>query len=61
MVKEIRIGNTIGIINSPLMELSKEERRKHFESELANGNPVMKELERIINESYRKRMGNGAK
>jgi hypothetical protein len=59
-LKEIRIGNTIGIINSPLMDLSKEERRKHFENELANGNPVLKELERIINESYRKRMLNGA-
>lgn len=58
---EIRIGNTIGIIHSPLMELTKEERRKHFESELANGNPVLKELERIINESYIKRMTDGAK
>jgi hypothetical protein len=60
-VKEIRIGNTIGIIHSPLMELTKEERRKHFESEMANGNPVLKELERIINESYIKRMTDGAK
>jgi len=60
-MKEIRIGNTIGIIHSPLMELTKEERRKHFENELANGNPVLKELERIINESYIKRMGSGAK
>jgi hypothetical protein len=59
-VKEIRIGNTKVIINSPLMALSKEERRKHFENELANGNPVLKELERIINENYRKRMSNGA-
>jgi hypothetical protein len=59
-VKEIKIGNTIGIIHSPLMELSKEERRKHFEKELAAGNPVLKELERIINESYRKRIKNGA-
>jgi hypothetical protein len=60
-VKEIRIGNTIGIIHSPLMELTKEERLKHFESELANGNPVLKELERIINESYIKRMTDAAK
>jgi hypothetical protein len=56
-LKEIRIGNTIGKIHSPLMELSKEERRKYFEQELANGNPVLKELERIINESYCKRNG----
>jgi hypothetical protein len=60
-VKEIKIGNTIGIIHSPLMELTKEERRKHFEEELAKGNPVLKELERIINESYIKRMSSGAK
>ena len=60
-MKEVRIGNTIGIIHSPLMELTKEERRKHFENELATGNPVLKELERIINESYIKRMGSGAK
>jgi hypothetical protein len=60
-VKEIRIGNTVGIIHSPLMELTKEERRKHFERELANGNPILKELERIINESYIKRMSDGAK
>jgi homoserine dehydrogenase len=59
-VKEIKIGNTIGIIHSPLMALSKEERRAHFETELAAGNPVLKELERIINESYIKRMKNGA-
>lgn len=60
-MKEIKIGNTIGIIHSPLMELTKEERQQHFENELANGNPVLKELERIINESYIKRMRNGAK
>jgi hypothetical protein len=59
-VKEVKIGNTIGIIHSPLMDLSKEERRKYFENELANGNPLLKELERIINESYIKRMTNGA-
>jgi hypothetical protein len=57
---EIKIGNTLGIIHSPLMALTKEERRRHFEKELAEGNPVLKELERIINESYRKRMSNGA-
>jgi hypothetical protein len=57
-MKEIRIGNTVGIIHSPLMDLSKEDRRKHFENELANGNPILKELERIINESYWKRMQN---
>jgi hypothetical protein len=61
IVKEFRLGNTIGIIHSPLMELSKEERRKHFEEELAKGNPVLKELERIINESYIKRMSNATK
>lgn len=54
-MKEIKIGNTRGIIHSPLMELSKEERRKHFERELANGNPVLKELERLVRESYWKR------
>jgi hypothetical protein len=42
------------------MELSKEERRQHFEKELVNGNPILKELERIINESYIKRMNGGA-
>jgi hypothetical protein len=56
-VKEIRIGNTVGIIHSPLMELSKEERKKHFENELANGNPVLKELERLVIESYCRRNG----
>lgn len=57
-MKEIKIGNTIGIIHSPLMELTKEERQRHFQSELENGNPVLKELERIINESYAKRCRN---
>jgi hypothetical protein len=60
VVVEIKIGNTIGIIHSPLMELTKEERRQYFEKELAEGNPILKELERIVNESYRKRMSNGA-
>lgn len=60
-MKEIKIGNTVGIIHSPLMELTKEERRRHFEAELAIGNPVLKELERIINESYRRRISSGAK
>lgn len=55
-MKEIRIGNTIGKIHSPLMELTKEERKKHFQNELKNGNPIMKELERLVNESYIRRM-----
>lgn len=54
-MKEIKIGNTIGIIHSPLMEITKEERQRHFQNEMEKGNPVLKELERIINESYAKR------
>ncbi|WP_394136911.1 hypothetical protein [Cytobacillus oceanisediminis] len=55
-MKEINIGNTIGIIHSPLMELTKEERQEHFQNELAKGNQVLKELERLVNKSYRRRM-----
>jgi hypothetical protein len=55
-VKEIKIGNTIGIIHSPLMELTKEEREKHFQTEYENGNPMLKELEKLVNESYIRRM-----
>ncbi|NYE07302.1 hypothetical protein F4694_004087 [Bacillus niacini] len=58
-MKEIRIGNTVGRIVSPLMELTKEERKRYFEEELRKGNPVLKELERIVNESYWRRNGKG--
>jgi hypothetical protein len=60
-VKEIRIGNTVGRIVSPLMELSKEERRKYFEDELRKGNPVMLQIAKAVNDSYIKRMTNATK
>jgi hypothetical protein len=59
-VKDIRIGNTVGRIVSPLMELTKEERKRYFEEELRKGNPVMLEIAKAVNDSYIKRMTNGA-
>jgi hypothetical protein len=57
--KIMKIGNTTGIIHSELCRLTLEERRQWFEEELEKGNPVLLELQRIVSESYIKRMQRG--
>ncbi|MGF6951026.1 hypothetical protein QF028_003531 [Neobacillus sp. B4I6] len=55
----IKVGNTTGIIHSELMRLTSDERRQWFEKEAERGNPVLLELQRLVRESYFKRMQRG--
>jgi hypothetical protein len=61
LMKEFKIGNTIGIIHSPLANMTSDERRKWYREEMAKGNPVLKEIAQAVNDSYIKRMTNAAK
>jgi hypothetical protein len=54
--KVMMIGNTRGIIVSELCRLTKNQRQKYFEEELKRGNPVLLELQRLVRESYIRRM-----
>lgn len=51
-MKEFKIGNTVGIIHSPFLDLPKEARKEWFETEMEKGNPILKEIERAVNRCY---------
>ncbi|MFE4430845.1 hypothetical protein ACFRH9_28385 [Peribacillus butanolivorans] len=51
--REYKIGNATIIINSPLMDLTEEERKEWYRKELKAGNPVLKEIVKAINDCYR--------
>ncbi|MEY8188598.1 hypothetical protein AB4X15_02845 [Peribacillus simplex] len=53
-MREFKSGNTTVIIHSPLMNLTEEERGAWFKSEQYSGNPVLKEIEKSVNDCYRK-------
>jgi hypothetical protein len=56
-MKEFKFGNTTVIIHSPLANMTSEERREWYKKEMERGNPVLKEIEKAVNESYWKRNG----
>ncbi|WP_162878754.1 hypothetical protein [Peribacillus butanolivorans] len=53
-MREYKIGNATIIINSPLMDLTEEERKEWYRKELEAGNPVVKGIVKAINDCYRK-------
>ncbi|MBY0144274.1 hypothetical protein [Neobacillus niacini] len=55
----MKIGNTTLFIHSELCRLTQDERRQYFQEELERGNPVLLELQRLVRESYIKRMQSG--
>lgn len=42
--KVYKFGNTIGIIHSPLVNMSSEERREFYRQEMAKKNPVLMQI-----------------
>lgn len=52
-MKEIKSGNATIIINSPLTELTEEERKAWFDMEMAKGNPVLKRIAKAMNDCYK--------
>lgn len=51
-MKEYQIGNTKMVIHSDIVNLSEEERKQWFKSEMKKGNPVLKEIEAAVNACY---------
>ncbi|WP_191556578.1 endonuclease NucS domain-containing protein [Metabacillus idriensis] len=51
--EEFNIGNTMVVVHSPLVTLSKEERKKWFLDEWEKGNPVLKEIAAAVHACYR--------
>jgi len=51
--EEFNIGNTMVVVHSPLVVLSKDERKKWFLDEWEKGNPVLKEIAAAVHACYR--------
>lgn len=49
-MKEYQFGNTKVIVHSKLVNMTSEERKKWFEKEWEKGNPVLKNIVRVMNE-----------
>lgn len=52
--KTYKFGNSTVIVHSRLLELPKEEREKWVDDEMRRGNPVLIQIAKTVNESYRK-------
>lgn len=50
----MKSGNATLIIHSDLMKLTEEEREQWFEDEMAKGNPILLNIAKTVNESYRR-------
>ncbi|MFK9120725.1 hypothetical protein ACJEBK_28405 [Peribacillus frigoritolerans] len=48
------IENTKIIIHSPLMDMTEDERKAWFDSEMKRGNPVLKQIAKAVNDCYKK-------
>jgi hypothetical protein len=55
-MKEYKFNKATVFMESALLEMSEEEADKWVTEELAKGNPILKEIERVVNECYRERM-----
>jgi hypothetical protein len=55
IVKEFKSGNTTVRIHSPIVHLTDQERKAHFEEQIANKNPVYIEIVEAIQYCYNKR------
>lgn len=49
----IKSGNTTIIINSPLMDMTEEERKAWYDAELKKGNPVLLRIVEAMHDCYR--------
>jgi hypothetical protein len=50
--KEHKIGNSTIIIHSPLVVMTKDERKQWFKYEWEKGNPVLKEIAEAVEACY---------
>lgn len=53
-MKEYKFGNSTVIVHSPLLDLPEDEREKWVDAEMEKGNPVLMQIAKTVNESYRK-------
>lgn len=52
--KVIKSGNTTIIIHSKLADMTEEERKEYFDTELARGNPTLLRVVEAMRDCYRK-------
>ena len=52
--REFMTGNTKIIIHSPLMDMTEDERKEWFDTELAKGNPTLLRVVEAMRDGYRK-------
>ncbi|MED4687415.1 hypothetical protein [Peribacillus frigoritolerans] len=52
--KTYKFGNSTVIVHSDALKLSEREREKYFKDEMEKGNPVLLQIAKTVNESYRK-------
>ncbi len=52
-MKEFKYGNTTVIVHSPLVLMSKEERKQWFEQEWQKGNPILRQIAEAVLDCYR--------
>ncbi|CAM3631114.1 hypothetical protein [Mesobacillus zeae] len=52
-MKVYKIGKATIYVESALLDMPREEAKKWVADELAKGNPLLKEMERVVNECYR--------
>lgn len=52
-MKQFQVGNSTIIIHSKLVVMTSEQKKKWFDTEKAKGNPILKEIERAVNDCYR--------
>lgn len=53
-MREFKRGNTTLIIHSPLMDMTKEERKEWFDTEMEKGNPALLAVAEAMRNGYRK-------
>lgn len=53
MAKEFIFGNAKVIVNSPLADMTKEERKEFFRTEWDKGNPVLREIAQAAHDCLR--------
>lgn len=53
-MKIYNIGNTVIKVHSPIVHMTDEERKKHFEEQIAKKNPVYMEIIEAMHDCYKK-------
>ncbi|MFE4353583.1 hypothetical protein [Peribacillus butanolivorans] len=52
--REFKVGNATIILNSPLMDMTEEERKAWYATELKKGNPTLLRIVEAMRDCYRK-------